>query len=328
MGLSVVRYDDKGVNRWGVLRGQQIIAIEGEYHTLAAFLQEGLTAARKALANATDSEGVPLHEANLVSPVTAPARIVCQGANYGAHRAEAGLKPERPPFNLIFTKADGSLAGAYDAIERPQHVKLLDYEIELGLVIGKQIDRPVLVTEENLHEYVAGLVITNDISSRDVQFVQGQWYKGKSYRTFCPTGPLLYLLEKEDVPHIFNLDLKLWVNGELRQSSNTKQLLYKPDETLTELSEIMNLSAGDLLLTGTPGGVALHLTPEDFDKLANPFLPGDKKMEVLVDTQLQNPRYLKDGDVIKCEIKSPDHSIDLGVQENRVVAAPRHVSPR
>jgi len=319
MGMRVVRYVEKEGSRWGVLKEERIIPLEGTYPTLAALLREGVAEARNALSAGT--EGIPLSDARLLSPVTSPARIVCQGANYSAHRAEAGLKPERPPFNLIFTKADSSLSGAYDPIQLPGHVKLLDYEIELGLVIGKAIDAPVLVSEENLHEYVAGLVISNDVSSRDVQFVEGQWYKGKSYRSFCPTGPFLYLLDKEEVPDIFNLDLKLWVNGEQRQAANTKQLLFPPDETLTELSSLMDLSVGDLVMTGTPGGVALHLTPEAFDQLSNPFLPGNKKLELLIESQKDNPRYLKEGDVITCEITSPDGRIHLGAQENKVVAA-------
>lgn len=321
MGVSVIRYAVNGESHWGVLREEQIIAIEGRYPSLASFLQNGVESLRKALTAA--GQGLSLNEVTILSPVTAPARIVCQGANYGAHRVEAGLKPERPPFNLIFRKADSSLTGARDPIQRPAHVQLLDYEIELGLVIGKSIEKPVQITEENLHEYVAGLVISNDISARDVQLVQGQWYKGKSYRSFCPTGPILYVLDREEFSYLDNLELKLWVNDELRQSSNTSQLLYKHAETLTELSELMNLSVGDLLLTGTPGGVALHLSKEEFDQLSNPFLPSDKKMELLLESQKQSPKYLKDGDVIRCQIKSPNGRIDLGVQENKVEAAPQ-----
>src|SRR5690606_13992521 len=99
------------------------------------------------------------------------------------------MEAKRPPFNMIFGKANSSLTSAYDTVVSPEHVKLLDYEIELGLVIGKDITEETAVTDDNLHEYLAGLVVANDISARDVQLVQGQWLKGKSYRTFCPTGP-------------------------------------------------------------------------------------------------------------------------------------------
>lgn len=319
MGLSILHYELNGESHWGVLRNQEIIPVQGHYPTLQSFLLEGTRFAREA--QATTAQRISLESVKVLSPVTEPARIVCQGANYGAHRAEAGMKPERPAFNLFFRKADSSLSGAGEPIKRPAHVRLLDYEIELGLVIGRTIDKPLKITEANLHDYVAGLVIANDISARDVQLVEGQWYKGKSYRSFGPAGPVLYLLDQDEIPGIYNLDLNLWVNDELRQSSNTRQLLFKPEETLTELSELMNLSVGDLILTGTPGGVALHLSQEDLQQLSNPSVPSEKKMELLMQSQQQNSKYLADGDVVRCEIKSPDGHMDLGVLENKVEAA-------
>ncbi|RAT96656.1 fumarylacetoacetate hydrolase family protein [Brevibacillus sp. Leaf182] len=319
MGIPVVRFEKEMQVHWGVVEKDEIVVLAGHYRTLADFLKTGVEEAKKALKTA-DASRISFPEITLKSPVTEPARIICQGANYVSHRAEAGLSVERPPFNMIFTKADSSLCGADSDIMRPKHVKLLDYELELGLVLGQDISGPLQISDENLHEYVAGLVIANDVSARDVQLPQGQWLKGKSYRTFCPTGPYLYLLEKDEMPSIHELDLKLWVNGELRQSSNTSQLLYKPAETLTELSEIMNLSVGDLILTGTTGGVALHLQSEVMDQILNPFVPGQKKMELLVESQMGSNKYLRDGDIIRCEIKSADGSIDLGIQENQVRA--------
>lgn len=317
MGIYIVRYEDQGETKWGVLRDQQVIPVVGDYQSLASFLREGVAHAKRQLEEA--EHGLLLDEVRLLSPITQPARIVCQGANYAKHRAEAGLKPERAPFNLIFTKADSSLSGPQDNIVCPPHVQLLDYEIEVGLVIGKEISGPVEVTEANLHEYVAGIVITNDVSSRDVQFTEGQWYKGKSYRTFCPTGPYVYLFDQDEASIIHNLEVNLWVNGELRQSANTEQMLFKPEESLTELSQLMDFSPGDLVLTGTPGGVALHLNSETLDQLMNPFVSFDKKMGLLVESQQDNPRYLKEGDVIRCEVKTADGRVNLGCQENRVV---------
>ena len=250
--------------------------------------------------------------------MTTPARIVCQGANYGSHREESGLAGSRPPYNLIFTKADSSLTGPYDDIVCPPHVQLLDYEIELGLVIRKAITGPVDVTDRNLHEYVAGYVIANDVSARDVQLLEMQWYKGKSYRTFCPVGPFLYLPDPDEMSVVHELELKLWVNGELRQSANTSQLLYKPEETLTELSGLMNFDPGDLVLTGTTGGVALKLTGEIIRDLYNPAALHEEKLRAFTKSQEGNG-YLQGGDIVHCEIKSKDGSIDLGVMENRIV---------
>jgi len=318
MGLHIVRFEKEKKISWGVLNGSDISVLIGSYATLAEFLEKGVQEART-INKGSQNEILSVDQVAILSPVTGPTQIICQGANYSAHRAEAGLDAGRAPFNMIFNKADSSLCAANADIIRPENVKLLDYEIELGLIIGKDIQGPENVTDENLHEYVAGLVITNDVSARDVQLPQGQWVKGKSYRTFCPAGPVLYLLDREDIPAIHNLEVNLWVNDELRQSANTDQLLYKPAETLTELSAIMDFRPGDLLLTGTPGGVALQLSSEVMNEILNPFVDGQKKMELLVESQLENVKYLKDGDVIRCEIKSPDGVISLGTQENKIV---------
>ncbi|MFC3343988.1 fumarylacetoacetate hydrolase family protein [Paenibacillus abyssi] len=241
MGIRIARYVHAGTTHWGVIQNDAVLPIDGAFDSLAALLSAGK---ENVLSKLNSAQALPLESIRFVSPVTQPARIVCQGANYAHHRAEAGLKPARAPFNLIFTKPDSALSGAQDHIQLPSHVKLLDYEIELGLVMKTKINGPVQVTKENLHEFVAGILITNDVSARDIQFVEGQWYKGKSYRTFCPAGPYLYLLDPEEVHHIHNLDLKLWVNGELRQSANTDQLLYKPEETIEELSRMMDFDPG------------------------------------------------------------------------------------
>lgn len=318
LGIHIVHFLHQGIKKWGIVNENSVRPIDHEFETLASLLAEGIENIKDFTIQQKD---ISLDEVKLLSPLTQPARIVCQGANYGTHRKESGLDAKRPPYNLIFTKADSSLSGPRDPIICPNHVKLLDYEIELGLIIGKEISEPHEVTEENLHEFVAGIVIANDVSARDIQLGQSQWYKGKSYRTFCPVGPYVYLLEKEDIPLINNLELNLWVNGELRQSTNTEDLIFKPDETLTELSGLMNFSPGDLLLTGTTGGVALQLSPEVTEKLLNPVFSAEEKMQLILDSQLQSNLYLKDNDVIRCEIKSADGSINLGVLENKVTHA-------
>jgi 2-keto-4-pentenoate hydratase/2-oxohepta-3-ene-1,7-dioic acid hydratase in catechol pathway len=318
MGLQVVRFEKDQKIQWGIVSGNEILVLQGSYDTLADFLKDGKEEARR-LQNNRDVERAFLNEVTILSPVTKPARIICQGVNYSSHRSETGLEEDRPPFNLIFSKADSSLCSAYSEIIRPGHVNLLDYEIELGLVIGTEIGEQVEVTEQNLYQYIAGLVIVNDVSARDVQLTQGQWLKGKSYRTFCPTGPYFYLLDKEDLPLIHDLELKLWVNDELRQSANSSQLLYKPVETLNELSDIMDLSPGDLIVSGTGGGVAMTLTPELNEMLSNMSVPYQEKHHIFVESQLSSGKYLNDGDTIRCEIKSANRIIHLGEQINKVV---------
>ncbi|MEH7095256.1 fumarylacetoacetate hydrolase family protein [Neobacillus vireti] len=319
MGIQVVRFNQDGKEQWGVVSEERILVLPKVYQSLAEFLEQGIEEARKVKETGTD-ETVSLGDVEFLSPVTKPARIICQGTNYATHRSEAGLDAKRAPFNLFFSKADSALCGANSEIVRPEHVKLLDYEIELGLIIGENITGPVEVTDDNLHQYIAGVVIVDDVSARDVQFTEGQWLKGKSYRTFAPAGPFLYLLDPEEVPKIHNLELNLWVNDELRQSANSCQLLYKPAETLTELSEIMDLSKGDLILTGTTGGVALNISPEVNNRLADSSLTAQQRVEIILESQQKNnARYLKEGDIVRCQIKSPDGSIDLGEQRNKVV---------
>lgn len=319
LGIHIVRFKHEEIVRWGILHEGEVFPIDGEYESLAAFLKSGVDIARHMTIDAQQS--LQLSQVECLSPVTAPTHIVCQGANYGAHREEAGLTADRPPFNLIFTKAPSTISGPFDDIIRPNHVKLLDYEIEIGLIIRKKIEQAVNVTKDNLHEYIAGFVITNDVSARDVQLTEGQWFKGKSYRTFCPVGPILYLIDEDEAGYIHNLELTLTVNGEVRQNAHTEQLLYKPEETLTSLSEMMDFYPGDLLLTGTPGGVALKLSPEELDLQLNAFAKHDEKMEKLVASQQINKDYLKDGDIVTAEVKSPDGKIHLGKQENKVVAS-------
>lgn len=320
MGVQVVHFEKDQQKRWGVVVGEQIKVLPRTFATLSKFLEDGQAEARSLVEDET-AEVLSFDEVTLLSPVTKPARIICQGANYSTHREEAGMEANRPPFNLIFSKADSSLAGPNSDIIRPSHVELLDYEIELGLVIGTEIEEAVEVTDDNLHEYVVGLVVTNDISAREVQMVQGQWLKGKSYRTFCPTGPILYLLDQEDIPLIHDLEINLWVNDELRQSASTSQLLFKPSETLTELSQIMDLSKGDLVLTGTTGGVAMNLSPDTLRKVSDLTFPAEEKLKFFVEDQLKDGnKYLKDGDVVRASIRSLDGKIDLGEQRNTVVS--------
>ncbi len=316
MGTKIVRFKKDEQVQWGVVNDNAVIILDNDSETLADFLQFGVQEAKKKL-TVNNGEKILQSEVELVSPLTKPANIICQGVNYSQHRKESGMSSERPPYNMIFSKLDSSLCGPFETIIQPDHVQLLDYEIELGLVIGKEITSELQVTEDNIHEYVAGLVIGNDVSARDVQLTQLQWLKGKSYRTFCPVGPYFYVMDDDEYDYLHNLELELKVNGEVRQSANTDQLLFKPTETLTELSQIMELKPGDLLLTGTPGGVAMQLTSEEMTCMTSLVASFEEKQQV-INRQLSLGNYLKEGDVIETSIYSRDRQIDLGTQRNVV----------
>lgn len=316
MGIKLLRFSYEEQILWGVLE-EELRVVNHSANTLKELLTTGQ---KEIIAAKTTGDIIPQDAITLQSPVTPDANIYCQGTNYSEHRVEAGYSKQKPPYNLLFTKASSTLNSADADIITPAHVQLLDYEIELGLIIGQNITEPTRVTDETLRNYVAGLVITNDVSARDVQIVEQQWFKGKSYRGFCPVGPFVYLLEDGEISYLEQLELHLQVNGETRQQVLTDQLLFKPSETLSEMSEIFDLNVGDLVLTGTPGGVALRLNADIINHIYDNTLSFEEKTAYFVSSQKEGT-YLKAGDVMTLSIKSTDGKVDLGTQQNKILQA-------
>lgn len=314
MPLNVMHFKYGGRPLWGVVRNGRVVPVPGEFATTADFLR------MNPLEDLAELRGPRLLESDLelLSPITGNQQFICQGANYRQHMIESGMDPDAKKFNMIFTKASSCIASADADVVRPKQVRFLDYEIELGLVLKRDITAPVTVAAHNLHEYVAGVVIVNDYSARDIQIPQMQFYKGKSYRTFGPVGPYLCLLDASDIAQLRTLKLTLTVNGEVRQSDSTGNLVYGPAETLTELSGVQDLSAGDLLATGTPSGCALSIPSPAKQRIAA-LLPEQMKWRVFSRVQAGRTQYLKAGDLVESRIRSTDGAIDLGVQRNRIV---------
>lgn len=317
MVIHVARFRFAGEDRWGVICDDQLLIIQTRYDTTGQFIAEGTELARS-LFKSRKGERVPLSSAELLSPITKPCRVICQGKNYLDHLLDTGIKPEDKPYNMFFNKSSASIIGPNSDVVKPKHVRLLDYEIELGLVISKSLTQKIQFDRENIHSHVGGLVIGNDVSARDVQLPQSQFFKGKSYRTFCPVGPFIALIEVEDTHYLSELNLELRVNGQIRQKASTSSMIYKPDETLTELSEFSDLDPGDLILTGTPKGTALKRST-GFSSWISRLLPQSKYWKKFIAEQLKSSKYLKPGDLIEASIKSPDGKIDLGTLRNRVV---------
>jgi 2,4-diketo-3-deoxy-L-fuconate hydrolase len=315
MTLNVLHYQYQGRAHWGVVRDGKITPVPGAFATTADFIGGNAIGALKTLSDATLDEA----DVEWLSPITRNQQFVCQGANYRQHMIESGMNPDDKTFNMIFTKASSCIVAADSDLVRPGHVRFLDYEIELGLVLKRDITEAVVVSNDNLHEFVAGAVIVNDYSARDIQIPQMQFYKGKSYRTFGPVGPYLCLLDRSDFAALKNLDLLLTVNGQARQRDNTSNLIYSPSETLTELSGVHDLRAGDLIATGTPAGCALSIPSQAVQKLGA-LVPERVKWRMFMKVQAKRPQYLKPGDVVEARIASPDGRIDLGTQRNVVVA--------
>jgi 2,4-didehydro-3-deoxy-L-rhamnonate hydrolase len=315
MSINIVRFEHQDRAQWGVVRDSRITPVPGTYATTGEFIRNTSLDELAALGGDT----LDLSAVKLLSPVTQNQQFVCQGANYRQHMIESGMDPDVKSYNMIFTKAPGCIVPADSEVVKPRVVQFLDYEIELGLVMRKAIHGAVEVTNANLHEYVAGVVIVNDYSARDIQIPQSQFYKGKSFRTFGPVGPWLTLIDARDIDALGKLQLKLTVNGEIRQHDSTANLVYGPAETLTELSGIHDLEAGDLLATGTPAGCALSIpSPEKLKAVA--ALPEKEKWAMFLKIQSERPQYLQTGDLVEASIRSADGAMDLGVQRNRIVA--------
>ena len=264
----------------------------------------------RAAASATVG-GVPADRLPLRSPVTTPCRVVAQAVNYSSHADDAGAG-EDPP-TVFFRKSSASVSAPTGEVSRPAHVRLLDYELEVGLVMGHRLPIGAAVTDADLPGYVAAVVMCNDLSARDVQLEKGQFYESKSYPTFTPTGPRLVLLGLDDFGRLAGLRLRLWVNGELRQDAFMAEMVTRPAAALTLLARFQPLDPGDLLLTGTPGGTALQAPPAVIEKLGD-LLPTPLKWRVFFSRQERNPAYLRAGDVVTASIATGDGVLDLGVQ--------------
>jgi 2,4-didehydro-3-deoxy-L-rhamnonate hydrolase len=216
------------------------------------------------------------------APIARPGKIVCVGLNYSDHAAESGMEIPKEP--ILFMKAANTVVGPYDNLIIPRGSKKTDWEVELGLVIGK--DARYLSSPDEASEFIAGYCLSHDVSEREFQLERGgQWSKGKSCDTFNPMGPML--VTKDELPNVQSLAMSLNVNGERRQSGNTSNMIFDVFTLVHYISQFMTLEAGDLISTGTPPGVGLGMKP---------------------------PQYLKAGDVVELSIEH------LGTQRQVCVA--------
>ncbi|OBH53387.1 fumarylacetoacetase [Mycobacterium colombiense] len=284
----------------------------------AATSTAGLLADRAAIdAAANEADLVELDGLRLVSPVTRPCRVIAQMTNFESHVKDAGMDPSSVPLTF-FRKASASINGPFDDIVKPAHVNLLDYEVEIGLVIGRAIPVGTSISDANLGDLIAGLVVTNDVSARDVQLPQTQFYEAKSYPTFTPVGPELVLLSADELKRFGDLRLRLSVNGDERQNALVDpDMLYRPLQALQSLTQFQELAPGDLVLTGTPAGTALSAPPKPLQIIGN-LLPPNLKWKVFFSRQADNTNYLQDGDIVEASIGTDDGAIDLGTQRATV----------
>ncbi|MGB9756349.1 MAG: fumarylacetoacetate hydrolase family protein [Candidatus Bathyarchaeales archaeon] len=220
-----------------------------------------------------------INEITLLAPITFPPKIICLGLNYKDHAAEQNAPiPDEP---IIFLKPHTTIIGPNEKIVKPSFVNQLDYEAELAVIIGRKA-KNVMVSEAK--SYIFGYTTMNDVSARDIQFKDKQWTRGKSFDTFAPIGPCITTVNQLEDTN--NLAIRTWVNGELRQNSTTKNMVFNVSEIIHHLSRVMTLEPCDIIATGTPAGVGFAIKPK--------------------------PKFLQAGDIVRINIEK------IGVLENMV----------
>jgi len=289
--MKLVTFTHRGNTRIGVVRGDQVVDLHAAAPDLPSEMVAFLSAGDAVLeiARLSETPTLPLAEVHLEAPLLRPPKILAIGVNYADHAAEAqqgGMKiPEYP---VVFNKQSTSAHPPYDPFHLPRASSALDYEGELGVVIGKRCRH---VPRERAHEVIAGYTVVNDVTVRDWQLRTPTFTMGKSFDTHCPMGPWIVTPDEFGDPHVH--DIKTWVNGELRQSSNTKHLIFDCFAIIEHLSTAFTLEPGDLIPTGTPAGVGIAMKP---------------------------PRLLKAGDVVKISIDG------IGEIENAVIPEPEETA--
>jgi len=261
--MKLIRFGKEGQEKPG-------IHLEGKNYDLSTFIkdydesffeQNGL----QKLAGIVNEEKLPLVEdgQRIGSPIARPSKILCIGLNYAKHAKETGAAIPTEP--ILFMKSTSSLTGPFDNIIIPKNSEKTDWEVELGVVIGKKAS---YVSEAEALDYVAGYVLHNDVSERAFQLERGgTWDKGKGCDSFAPLGP--WLVTKDEIPNPHQLRLWLSLNGKMMQDSNTDDLIFNIPQLISYSSQFMTLLPGDVISTGTPAGVGLGFSPNIYLK------PGD-----------------------------------------------------
>jgi 2-keto-4-pentenoate hydratase/2-oxohepta-3-ene-1,7-dioic acid hydratase in catechol pathway len=285
--MKLATFSHGGATRIGVVVAEEIVDLGAAAPALPRDMAEFLGVGARALDGARDAAAragsrLPLAGVRLGPVVPRPRKFLAVGLNYKDHIAEAKL--EAPKVPMIFNKQTTCVTGPHDPIHLPRASRALDYEGELGFVIGRRCRH---VPRERAHEVIAGYCVVNDVSVRDWQMRVPTFTMGKSWDTHGPVGPWLTTPDEVGDPH--GLGLRTWVNGELRQNSNTKELLFDCFALVEHLSTAFTLEPGDLVATGTPAGVGGVMRP---------------------------PKFLVAGDVVRIEIER------LGRLENPVIAEP------
>lgn len=258
--VTFTHLDLPDVPRLGALRDDGVVDLHGADaripSDMMSFLEGGpaaMTLARAAVA--ASGAAIPLASVALRAPIPRPGKIMCIGLNYRDHARESNQAV--PDFPTVFAKYANTVIGPGDSIVIPRLTDMVDYEAELGFVIGRRARH---VSEADALSYVAGYLPLNDVSARDYQARTSQWVLGKTFETFLPMGPAL--TTSDEVPDPQTLDIKLTIGGEVLQHSNTRELVFTVQQLIATLSGVMTLDPGDIVSTGTPSGVGAARNPK------------------------------------------------------------------
>jgi 2-keto-4-pentenoate hydratase/2-oxohepta-3-ene-1,7-dioic acid hydratase in catechol pathway len=272
--MRLLRYEQNGRAHLGALQGDHIVPLSGlklEFPTIQSIAAGGPTALHRVASHVeSTAASIPLSSVRLLAPIERPGKYLAIGMNYRKHLEEAeSIGVPAPKQQLWFNKQTTCIAAPFDKIE-PGVTKQLDYEVELGVVIGLPAKS---VKEADARSHVFGYLVANDVSARDWQFQSPTFTLGKSFDTHGPIGP--WIVTADEVQDPQQLDLRCLVNGQVRQQSNTSEMIYNVWQQISHLSTAFTLETGDLIATGTPEGVGVGMKPQVF---------------------------LKSGDVVRCEI--------------------------
>ena len=261
MKLTTFTYNNE--TRIGAIVEDEVIDSLGDSELpqdMIGFLSAGKPALAmlQALIDSKNSR-IPRSEIKLEAPVPRPGKYLGIGLNYSDHIQETGR--DKPEFPIFFNKQTTCVIGPGEAIHRPRVSKKLDYECELAVVIGERCRH---VPKDRAHDVIAGYTIANDVSVRDWQFRSPTWTLGKSFDTHGPLGP--WIVTADEIGDPQNLNLKTWIGGDLRQSSNTSHMIFSCYEMIEYLSTVMTLEPGDVIATGTPAGVGVKMEPRGYMK--------------------------------------------------------------
>jgi len=287
--MKLLRFEDAGRTRLGVLRDREIVALDSlarDYPTMRSIVEGGGKALERIRSlMATSRSAISLSDAHLLAPIERPGKYLAIGMNYRKHVEESErIGVTAPKKQLWFNKQTSCLSGPFDGID-PGVTEQLDYEVELGVVIGKPAKH---VLPEEAPAHVFGYFVVNDVSARDWQFHSPTFTIGKSFDTQGPIGP--WIVTADEITNAHALRLRCFVNEELRQDSNTSQMIFNVWDQISYLSTAFTLEPGDLIATGTPEGVGIGMQP---------------------------PSFLKPGDIVRCEIEG------VGAIENPIMAPSR-----